>query len=75
VIASNIGGIPELIEEGKTGLLVEPGNAQQLAQAMKEIHEHRDAWWAKSEQIQAQAKQYAIEKYVDQLEQYIKEVT
>jgi glycosyltransferase involved in cell wall biosynthesis len=32
VIASKISGIPELIEDGKTGLLVEPKNEQQLTE-------------------------------------------
>lgn len=34
VIASRIGGIPELVEDGKTGYLFEAGNANQLAQKM-----------------------------------------
>jgi glycosyltransferase involved in cell wall biosynthesis len=34
VIASRIGGIPELVEEGKTGLLFDPGNAEQLRKQM-----------------------------------------
>jgi len=37
VIASNCGGIPELIEDGETGLLFEPGNAQDLARKMSYI--------------------------------------
>jgi glycosyltransferase involved in cell wall biosynthesis len=31
VIGSNIGGIPELIEDGKTGLLFKPGDARDLS--------------------------------------------
>ena len=31
IVASNIGGIPELVRHGQTGLLFEPGNAQQLS--------------------------------------------
>jgi glycosyltransferase involved in cell wall biosynthesis len=34
VIASRIGGIPELIDDGTTGHLFEPGNAAQLADKM-----------------------------------------
>ncbi|MBN1391368.1 MAG: glycosyltransferase family 4 protein [Sedimentisphaerales bacterium] len=31
VIASKIGGIPEIVEDGKTGLLFEPGNSKELS--------------------------------------------
>lgn len=39
VIASNGGGIPELIEHGKTGFLFEMGNARDLAKKMSEFIE------------------------------------
>jgi glycosyltransferase involved in cell wall biosynthesis len=34
VIATRIGGMPETVENGVTGLIVEPGNADELAQAI-----------------------------------------
>jgi len=34
VIATRIGGLPELVEDGKTGLLVEPHNPESLASAV-----------------------------------------
>ncbi|MEK7620682.1 MAG: glycosyltransferase family 4 protein [Patescibacteria group bacterium] len=74
VIASRIGGIPELVEEGETGLLVVPGDEDDLARAMREVHENRDGWWARSEAIRSQALKYSIKHYVDQLEKYIQEV-
>lgn len=37
VIASNVGGLPEVIEHEKTGLLVPPENAEALADAMRTL--------------------------------------
>ena len=37
VIASNVGGIPEIIENGKEGLLVPPANPEELAVAIKKL--------------------------------------
>ncbi len=35
VIASRLGVVPDLVRDGETGLLVEPGNAEDLAQKMR----------------------------------------
>jgi len=46
-IGTRAGGIPELIEEDRTGLLVEPGNAEQLGCALQRLIRDeglRDAW-------------------------------
>lgn len=40
VIGSRIGGIPEQVEEGKTGLLFEAGNVNELAAKMKVLAEN-----------------------------------
>lgn len=37
VVASNVGGIPSLIENGKTGILVKPEDDQQLAEAIQRL--------------------------------------
>jgi len=34
VVASNVGGIPDMLEDGKTGLLFRPGNADELARKL-----------------------------------------
>jgi glycosyltransferase involved in cell wall biosynthesis len=35
VISSRIGGIPEIVDDGETGLLFEPGNPKELAEKIK----------------------------------------
>jgi hypothetical protein len=41
-VASRIGGIPEIVEHQVTGLLVEPGNAVALAEALDELVASRE---------------------------------
>ena len=67
IIASNIGGIPDLITDGETGLLFEAGNANDLAQKIKSLEE-RD-----SEQMKIKARkkaaQFSSEKYYEKIMQ------
>lgn len=37
VIVTRVGGLPEMVEEGKTGLIVEPKNIETLASAMTKL--------------------------------------
>jgi glycosyltransferase involved in cell wall biosynthesis len=34
VVGTSVGGIPELVDHGKTGLLIEPGNPVRFAEAL-----------------------------------------
>ena len=38
VICSNIGGLSEIVEDGKTGLLFEPGNSKDLAEKINYLY-------------------------------------
>lgn len=40
VIATNVGGTPELVVDGETGLLVRPGDSHGLAHAIQYMLEH-----------------------------------
>jgi glycosyltransferase involved in cell wall biosynthesis len=42
VVASNVGGVPELVADGETGLLVPPGDPQALAAALRRLVENED---------------------------------
>lgn len=45
VVASRAGGVPEIIEHGKSGLLVEPGDAAALAGAISPLLDDRNLAW------------------------------
>jgi PEP-CTERM/exosortase A-associated glycosyltransferase len=49
VIASNVGGHRELIEDGRTGRLFEPGNIDAIVSAIREILANRDGWSKQAE--------------------------
>lgn len=38
VISSNVGGVPYIVHHGRTALLVEPDNAEQMAQAIRDLY-------------------------------------
>lgn len=59
VAASNAGGIPSVVEDGRSGLLFEKGNAKELAQAVCRIFQD-DAFALKLSECE---RQMAVSKY------------
>ncbi|TWT78400.1 Alpha-D-kanosaminyltransferase [Posidoniimonas polymericola] len=43
VVASNVGGVKEVVEDGRTGILCEPGNIDSIKNALCYFHENRAA--------------------------------
>ncbi len=41
VVSSNLGGVPEIVINGKTGFMVEPGNSDQLADGILKLWDDR----------------------------------
>ena len=58
VIGSNSGGIPETIEKGLTGEIVEPGKADEIAKAIEPFLNHPDQLLRYSERASKFAKQH-----------------
>ena len=42
LVASRIGGLPYIVEEGKSGLLFEAGRVEELAQTIQYLVDHRE---------------------------------
>ncbi len=59
VVASNLEGIKDAIQEGKNGILVEPGSVQGFASAVGELLENNEL----REEFGAKARQFTLENY------------
>ena len=59
VVGSNFGGIPDVIEDGKTGLLFENGNPRQLAEQIRRIIEDKQL----SDRLEKEGKKVAKAKF------------
>lgn len=70
VVASNIGGIPDVIKDGKTGLLFEPGDFQDLARKIMSLLENLSLCEKLVREGQMHVKNnYSWERIVDRLEE------
>ena len=71
VVATAAGGVIELIQPGKTGWLVEPGNIQQLTETIINCYQNRQ----RSAQIAQQAQQQACQRFqLSQIQQQINQL-
>ena len=59
IVATNVGALPEMIESGKNGILVEPKDTQQLAEAIKYLVENERI----RQELGIQAHQTALFKF------------
>ena len=65
VIASNVGGVPELVEDGVSGFLVPPGDEALLSNRMRWVLEHAKEAAEMAERARALVMEhYSVESYV-----------
>lgn len=66
VIASNHGGLKEIVEHNKTGLLFEPNNKNELKKAIETLIDNPDLITLYGEEGEKRAKlEFSLEKYVN----------
>jgi glycosyltransferase involved in cell wall biosynthesis len=68
VVASAIGGIPELVEEGHNGYLFEPGNIEQLKAILGSLVANPTSLEQLHKGSFESSKSYEMDKHLDQLE-------
>ncbi|MCX7997141.1 MAG: glycosyltransferase family 4 protein [Patescibacteria group bacterium] len=64
VVASRIGGLPEMVQDGQNGLLVESGNPEALAKALIGILKNPGRMQKLAKQASFFAQRYAIESHI-----------
>jgi glycosyltransferase involved in cell wall biosynthesis len=67
VVATRVGEVPEVLHEGESGRLVQPGNPDELANALEELHRNYDE--AKNKALAAKERaltEYSLEKMASQ---------
>lgn len=74
VLAADIGGVGELVENGKNGYLFKPGDAEDLEQAVQKLRESRQFFTQSREQIRGTVQPYSMESYLGKIEAFFKEI-
>jgi glycosyltransferase involved in cell wall biosynthesis len=75
IVASKVGGLKDLVKDGETGLLFEPGNVEQLAKSIFNLLNGNDV--AKEMGLRGKnfvRENFTIEKVVERLEKVYEEV-
>ena len=75
VVLANAGALPELIEEGVSGILVPTGDAAALSAALIKLHNNRDLRRKLGEEARKQANnKFVISRYVSDMENIYRDV-
>ncbi|MBE3128388.1 MAG: glycosyltransferase family 4 protein [Actinobacteria bacterium] len=74
VIGTKVGGIPEWLEDGKTGYLVEPGDLKQIAKNVIKLLSDRKLMEKIGRNAMEKAKRFNIKKHVEEIENVYKNV-
>ena len=68
VVSTTVGGIPQLVEHGKTGFLVEPGDTKGFAEAIVTLLKNPELRREMGEAGRARAKEhYSLENHINRL--------
>lgn len=67
IIATNIGNLNEILEDGKEGILVEPNNEKQILSAIKKIDEDKNFRDSIIQNAKKKSEEFSIGKTLDHL--------
>lgn len=68
-VASDVGGIPEIVADGDVGRLVPPGDPPRLAEAISGLLDDCDTWAQMAQNAMCRARRFSIEPACRELEE------
>jgi glycosyltransferase involved in cell wall biosynthesis len=68
VVASNVGGIPDLVRHGETGYLVPPADEKALADSIKKLLDDFGNAWEMGQQGKKLCEQFSLESMIEKLD-------
>jgi len=68
VVASNVGGIPDLVRHGETGYLVPPADEKALADCIKKLLNDPGNAWEMGQQGKKLCEQFSLEAMIEKLD-------
>jgi len=72
VIATRVGAIPELIDDGKEGVLVTPSDKDAIRAALREVLEDPAKWQERTTAAKQKAAEYSVDRIMDRLAEELK---
>ena len=73
VVATSVGGVPDIVEDGETGILVPPGDVEALAGAMARLARDPAERSRMGEQGRRRVARYGYERLVDDIDRLYRE--
>ncbi len=67
VLAARIGGVGELVQEGKTGYLFKAGDLADFSRAIHLFDKHKEEMIADGDELRASVADFALDKYAEHL--------
>ena len=75
VVATSVGGVPELVEDGRTGVLARPGDEASLSSGILRVLADREAAMARASRAQAEvAPRYSLSAMLDAIDSLYMEI-
>lgn len=73
VLATHVGGIPEIVRHNQDGFLVAPGNLEELSEAMTKLMSDQDLRVRLGKSGQQQAENFSLENHLTKMHQVFRE--